>query len=116
MHECNCKGISIYATPQWAATVRTAEAKPYIVEELDSNDFLEFKTLSQVIPNFDYDTDGLKIRWMKIKTISATDDDFNIVKIQYSDLSYATLNLGVCHRNTRAARGQNDNAFTIPSV
>ena len=60
--ERNSKGRSIYTTPQWAATLRTSRhtPRPYIVNELSSSDFLDFKKLSSEIQNLDFDDNGQK--------------------------------------------------------
>ncbi len=80
--EHSSRGKSVYTTPQWAATVRDARKKnPYHVVELDSDDFFDFKGLSQAIPNFEFDEDAQKIRWMKIKTVSFDENNYGIVKL-----------------------------------
>ena len=46
--ESASRNNKIYTTPQWAATIRTARPrKPYIVQELNVQDFFDFKVLAK---------------------------------------------------------------------
>ena len=61
----------IYTTPQWAATIRAARpGKPYVVHELDVQDFYDFKALSEQLKNFDVNSDGEKVYWRSIRTVT----------------------------------------------
>lgn len=65
--EHKSRHVSIYTTPQWAATVRISRSRPYQVKELHSEDFFDFKCLAESVPNFVYDIQGQKIKWLKQK-------------------------------------------------
>ena len=68
--ESASKNISIYTTPQWAATVRNARTKhPYNVKEMSVEDFYDFKLLSSELKNFDTNIDNEKVYWNSFKTL-----------------------------------------------
>jgi len=73
MHSCierSKKGKSIYVPAQWITLVRCAKVtgKPYIVFEMDNNEFLDFKPLVKENRfNFKTTCDGDLIRWNNIK-------------------------------------------------
>ena len=114
--EHKSKHLSIYTTPQWAATIQMARASsPYQVIELASSDFLDFKCIAEAVPNFGFDNDGGKIKWMKIKVVTIKGHDNNTVKLVYSDQTSACLNLGVRFSSTRAAKSKSK-TFSLPDV
>ena len=65
------KNNRIYTTPQWAATIRTARSsKPYNVNEVNVQDFYDFKELAEKLKNFETNTNDDKVYWHSIRTIS----------------------------------------------
>ncbi|XP_052218286.1 uncharacterized protein LOC127835889 isoform X3 [Dreissena polymorpha] len=73
------RNISIYTTPQWAATIRTSRRKnPYSVREMSLFDFQDFKLLSSLLKNFDKNTDGDKVYWTQIRSIHISENLNNV--------------------------------------
>ena len=69
------KYCKIYTTAQWAARVRSARpTKPYNVNELNLQDFFDFKELAEKFRNFDQNTEGEKVYWNSIRTLSFRSD------------------------------------------
>ncbi|XP_052278769.1 uncharacterized protein LOC127877153 [Dreissena polymorpha] len=82
--EKSCKNIKIYTTSQWCTCMQMARRmKPYSVTEMGSDNFFDFKHLSTKVRNLDKDTQGFKIKWMKIKTISFHSENPDTAQIQY---------------------------------
>lgn len=101
--EFNSRHTSIYTTPQWAATIRTARpARPYDVYELGPQDFLDFKKLGQEVPNFDFDSNGQKIKWLKIKAFTIEAPSNDTVNVRYEDGTTAAMDLSSRRKSSRA--------------
>ena len=78
------RNISVYTTPQWAAIVSAARPqKPYIVKEMDINDFYNFKEVSKQLKNLDLDVNREKVYWSMIRTMKITAQNPNILQFQY---------------------------------
>ena len=76
--------ISVYTTPQWAAIVSAAKhQKPYIVKEMDINDFYNFKEVSKQLKNLDLDVNREKVYWSMIRTMKITAQNPSILQFQY---------------------------------
>lgn len=69
--EKTAKNKLIYSPSEWFCLVRWAKqhGKPYIVEELQYTDFLNFKQKSIIKGNWSKSTNGDKVQWNKIKEI-----------------------------------------------
>ena len=57
------KNVSFYTTPQLSTLIHTARrSHPYVVTDMASDDFFDFKDLTTQIRNLEVDTDGSKIK------------------------------------------------------
>jgi hypothetical protein len=67
--------LSIFTTPQWAATIRAARSsEPYQVKEVSLSDFLDFKGFSNQLKNFTISTDNEKVDWHGMKILKFISD------------------------------------------
>ena len=63
--------ISIYSPSQWSAVIKTARlAQPYIVKDMSLQDFFDFKELSNLIRNFDMNSENEKLYWNSINVLT----------------------------------------------
>ena len=77
--ESASRHIKFYTTPQWAATMRVARRDhPYKVKEMSQRDFFYFKSMASQIKNFDFNTDGEKVVWNKLKVVSLRSENPNM--------------------------------------
>ncbi|WAQ94759.1 hypothetical protein MAR_007230 [Mya arenaria] len=107
--ERSCKNIPVYTTSQWVTCMRMARrSNPYHVTELTSEDFIDFKELSTKVRNLDTDSEGSKIKFLEIKTISFSSDCPDTAVIQY-DYGCSLINL-----NVKPRLRNNDN--TLPAL
>lgn len=81
------KRIPVYTPEQWASVVRGARRSknPYSVKEMAGGDFFDWKIIAKGVKNFDYDTDGQKVKWTKIRAIVFDKADKNVMSIRYDD-------------------------------
>ena len=81
--ESASRNISVYTTPQWAATVRHARPKqPYIVKEMSVEDFYDFKSMSTELKNFETNVDNDKVYWNSFKTLMFSESSPNVFLYQ----------------------------------
>lgn len=79
------KRVEIYTPSQWAATIRTASHKrKYIVKEQTTEDFRDYKQMSQAVPNLDLDEQRDRVKWMSIRLIEVHASEPDILKIRYT--------------------------------
>ena len=87
VHSCierAMKNVSLYTTAQLSTIFQTARrSNPYIVKDMTSDDFFDFKDLTTQIRNLEIDTTGSKIRWTEIKTVSFSKDYPDTCTLQY---------------------------------
>ena len=61
--------ISVYTTPQWAAIARTARKRnPCKVTEMDQLKNNNFKSVVEILKNFDLDLQRNKLFWSEVRT------------------------------------------------
>ena len=112
--EHKSRNLSIYTAPQWATTISMVRSSnPYKVVELDSCDFLDFKCISESVPNFDFDIDEKRITWLKIIVITIKENDTYIIRFDYNDQISAYFNLACRVNLTRSGKAE---AFSLPNV
>ena len=75
--ERKARNIEIYSPQQWFAVVRPARSskQPYIVCEMASGDFINFKEMSSKVRNLNMDDFGNKISWSKVRQVVSKADD-----------------------------------------
>ncbi|CAB3232835.1 unnamed protein product [Arctia plantaginis] len=62
--------------------------KPYAVKEVNQNDIFDFKSLLNLVPNWELDKDKMKMMWSKVNYIEINMQSPNIINFQndfYSD-------------------------------
>ena len=75
---------SVYETAQLATIIEGARiTKPYEVAEMTEDDFFDFKELSKQVRNLDTTTDGEKVKWLQIHTLTFKSTSPNTVEICY---------------------------------
>ena len=78
------KNVSFNTKPQLSTLFHTARrSHPYIVTDMTSGDFFDSKDLTTQIRNLEVDTDGSKINWTEIRTVSFSKDYPHTGRIQY---------------------------------
>lgn len=90
------RNIPVYTPSQWAQLIRTAKRNPppYVVKELDLNDFLDFKSVANMLQNFEFDIQREKIKWLKVKRFIFKSTSPNTVQVYYDyGESFLSLNL-----------------------
>lgn len=81
--ESASRNVSIYTTPQWAATVRKARPKqPHIVKEMSVEDCCDFKSMSTELKNVDTITDNEKVYWNTFKKLIFSQSNPNVFQYQ----------------------------------
>ena len=75
----------IYAPSQWYTAARMARrARPYMVKEMQSSDFLNFKDIAvKCIKNRTKDYSGSVVQWLKIKHLCYVKHISNLVLFKY---------------------------------
>ena len=74
----------LYAPQQWSAIIATANSKKsYIVTDMQTTDLYDFKETSNCIRNFEVTEDGDRIRWTKIRSMSFSAENPDIMHIRY---------------------------------
>ena len=75
---------SIYTPDQWSAVISTARAdKPYIVTDMQMEDFCDFKEMSNCVRNFGVDEDGNTVKWTKICSMEFTKKEPDTMHFRY---------------------------------
>ncbi|CAG9773351.1 unnamed protein product [Ceutorhynchus assimilis] len=96
------KYVSVFAMNDWLNIFRAArskrksiKAKPYEVEELKYNDFLDLKELSKsLIKNRSKDTNGEVVNWLLIKSLKYSKKEPGIIQYKYEhSASYCSINV-----------------------
>ena len=84
--ERKARNIEIYSPQQWFAVVRSARSskQPYIVCEMTSGDFINFKEMSSKVRNLNMDDSGNKISWSKVRQVVSKVDDPSALYIKTS--------------------------------
>ena len=84
--ERKARNIEIYSPQQWFAVVRSARSskKPYIVCEMTSGDFINFKEMSSKVRNLNMNDSGNKISWSKVRQVVSKADDPSALYIKTS--------------------------------
>ena len=79
------KYVEVYETTQWATVIRGAKRKPpmYVVTEMVSEDFLNFKNLCNTFINMSKTTSREVVKYMNIRRYSVRKGD-PCINIQYS--------------------------------
>ena len=69
------------------------------------DDFLDFKSVANLLHNFEFDIEREKIRWLKVKRFRFNSTGPNIVQVfyDYSD-NFLTLNLVKKNDNKESSR------------
>ena len=84
--ERKARNIEIYFPQQWFAVVRSARSskQPYIVCEMTSGDFINFKEMSSKVRNLNMNDSGNKISWSKVRQVVSKADDPSALYIKTS--------------------------------
>ena len=84
--EKKVRNIDIYSPDQWYTAVRTARISknPYLVHEMTSLDFIDFKQMAGNVRNLNVDDSGEKISWSKVREVTAIHDDPSALHIKTS--------------------------------
>ena len=84
--ERKARNIEIYSPQQWFAVVRSARSskQPYIVCEMTSGDFINFKEMSSKVRNLNMNDSGNKISWSKVRQVVSKADDPSALYIKTS--------------------------------
>lgn len=87
--------VDVYTPTHWGMVIRSAShRRQYIVKEIMTEDFFDFKDLSKNLLNFEVDTEGNKVSWLKIRSIKIKKCNPNVAEIKYGvDSPPVTLNL-----------------------
>lgn len=90
----------IYIPAQWVTLIKTAKqhGKAYDVKELSTEDFYDFKKLSENIgKNFNKDINGQQIYWNDIQEIVIDKSDPFAVKVRtsYVNTDYQTIKVNI---------------------
>ena len=101
--ERTARKIPVYTPDQWCSIVRSArKSKPYVVNEMVPGSFLDFKSLAESFRNFSVNTDGEKVKWLKICRLKFAKPNLHTVLYAYSyDGNYMTLDLLQKHRGKK---------------
>ncbi|GFN91926.1 DNA repair protein rhp54 [Plakobranchus ocellatus] len=83
--EKSTKHAVIYSPEQWYAAVRTARKSkaPYYVEEMTHSQFVDYKTMSQQVKNFNVDDEGDKVKWSNVREFTVYGNDAQALYITY---------------------------------
>jgi hypothetical protein len=94
---------SLYTPDQWSAVIGTARAeKPYVVIQMELEDFFDFKKMASSIRNFEVDEDGHKVKWTQIRAMEFSNQHPNTMFIRYRyDKDAKCVNLMTSRRNMR---------------
>lgn len=83
--EASVKNIPVYTTPQWAGIIRTARRnQPYIVKEMSVFDFIDFRSVSDLLKNFQTNSDNEKVYWNSLQIIMIDSEHPNMFSYQTS--------------------------------
>jgi hypothetical protein len=94
--ETASRHVRVYTTSQWSAIISMARSKkPYIVKEMSTDDFFDFKEISENLINFDLDSNREKVYVAKIRTLKISSNQPNEFKFKYDYRSndFYTVNL-----------------------
>ena len=103
------KKISIFTPQQWAAVVRGARRGKhlYIVKELTSSNFFDFKQHSFALKHFERDENADKVEWMEIESPCITGEEPDNLQLRYDfDQNYVKVDLFLGHRKSEQTVAQ----------
>ncbi|CAH1163388.1 unnamed protein product [Phaedon cochleariae] len=83
------KNQTVYVPEQWVTIIRSAKVtgKPYGVKEMDQCKILDFKDLMNKQINFEWDIDGNKVKWNKVRCLKIEREKTNFIQLHYDFLS-----------------------------
>ncbi|GFR78138.1 hypothetical protein ElyMa_005842400 [Elysia marginata] len=82
--ERKSRNIDICSPEQWFTVPRTARIlkQPYVVHEMTSGDFIDFKGMASQVRNLTTDDSGNKISWSKVGQVMSMADDPSVLHIK----------------------------------
>ena len=86
VHSCiemAMRSMHLHNTPVVNTNSKARRSNHYIVTDMTSDDIFNFKELTTQIRNLEVDTQGSKIKWTEIKTVSFSKECPDTGRIQY---------------------------------